>query len=131
MRPSDADRNRAVDVLAAAFTEGRLDGAEHRRRLGAVLQATSFARLRELTDDLPVGALPLPPKYVQPSRQPSPDSRVHPSPRQPLPDPYGSGRGFFGKPRIAVLGVLFTSGFVILLVSGLVISLVILGILSI
>lgn len=60
MRPSDADRSRAVDVLAAAFAEGRLDGGEHRRRVDAVLRATSYQELSTLTGDLPSGPLPVP-----------------------------------------------------------------------
>lgn len=60
MRPSGADRSRAVDVLAAAFAEGRLDGAEHRRRVEAALRATSYQELSGLTGDLPSGPLPVP-----------------------------------------------------------------------
>ena len=60
MRPSSADRNRAVDVLAAAFAEGRLDGGEHKRRVDAALCATSYQELGVLTGDLPSGPLPVP-----------------------------------------------------------------------
>jgi len=71
MRPSDADRNRVVDVLAAAFAEGRLGGDEHRRRVDAVFQAQSFARLCELTADLPAGAMPLPLQYAPYAQPPA------------------------------------------------------------
>ena len=68
MRPSDADRGRAVDVLAAAFAEGRLDGGEHRRRVAAALRATSYQELGTLTGDLPSGPLPVPgPAWPVPS----------------------------------------------------------------
>lgn len=60
MRPSDADRSRAVDVLAAAFSEGRLDGAEHRRRVEIALRASSYQELSDLVADVPAGPLPIP-----------------------------------------------------------------------
>lgn len=60
MRPSDADRSRAVDVLAAAFSEGRLDGTEHRRRVEIALRATSYQELSDLITDVPAGPLPIP-----------------------------------------------------------------------
>lgn len=74
MRPSDADRSRAVDVLAAAFAEGRLDGGEHRRRVDLALRATSYQELSALTADLPSGPLPVPGQF--------------------LPMPYGYGRPY-------------------------------------
>ena len=83
MRPSTADRSRAVDVLAAAFAEGRLDGSEHRRRVDAALRATSYQELSTLTGDLPSGplpvpgqALPLPPGYGYGPSAPYPQSTV-------------------------------------------------------
>ena len=60
MRPSDADRRRAVDVLASAFAEGRLDGEQHRHRIEKALKAGSYQELSDLTSDLPVGPLPIP-----------------------------------------------------------------------
>lgn len=75
LRPSDADRSRAVDVLAAAFSEGRLDGAEHRRRVETALRATSYQELSDLIIDVPAGPLPIPgqawPKAVKYDHRPS------------------------------------------------------------
>jgi hypothetical protein len=58
MRASDADRERAADVLKAAVAEGRLDWDEHRERLDAVLRSRTYGELHELIADLPVGPLP-------------------------------------------------------------------------
>ncbi len=65
MRASDADRERAVDVLKAGFAEGRLDRAEHDRRTEAVYRATTYGDLAAQVRDLPQGPLPLgpPPGY--------------------------------------------------------------------
>ncbi|REF37042.1 uncharacterized protein DUF4190 [Thermasporomyces composti] len=58
MRASDADRERAADVLKAAVAEGRLDWNEHRERLDAVMRSRTYGELHELIADLPVGPLP-------------------------------------------------------------------------
>lgn len=64
MRASDADRERAADVLRAALGEGRLDAREHARRIDAVMRAQTYGELRRMTEDLPQGALPTPqPQY--------------------------------------------------------------------
>jgi hypothetical protein len=55
MRASNADRERAADVLKAALAEGRLDDAEHRRRLSAVMEAQTYGQLQRLVADLPSG----------------------------------------------------------------------------
>ena len=57
MRTSTADRERAVDVLKAAFAEGRLDQAEYADRVGQVYTSRTYAELAALTSDLPVGPL--------------------------------------------------------------------------
>lgn len=57
MRASTADRERAVDVLKAAFTEGRLTQEECEQRAGQALSAKTYAELATLTADLPVGPL--------------------------------------------------------------------------
>jgi hypothetical protein len=72
MRASTADRERAVDVLKAAFAEGRLDQSEYADRVGLVYASRTYAELASLTADLPVGPLgtmpviPVQPGYVQP-----------------------------------------------------------------
>lgn len=63
MRAANADRERAIDVLKAAYSEGRLDEHEHRRRVEAVIRAQTYGELRVLTEDLPQGPLPSTPQY--------------------------------------------------------------------
>ncbi len=57
MRAATADRERAVDVLKAAFAEGRLTQDECEQRAGEALSARTYAELAALTADLPVGPL--------------------------------------------------------------------------
>ena len=57
MRTSTADRERAVDVLKAAFAEGRLDQTEYADRVGLVYTSRTYSELAALTADLPVGPL--------------------------------------------------------------------------
>jgi hypothetical protein len=52
LRASDADRDRVIDVLRAAVTDGRLDPAEFNERLDAALAARTFDALAPLTADL-------------------------------------------------------------------------------
>ncbi|WP_020579464.1 DUF1707 and DUF4190 domain-containing protein [Actinopolymorpha alba] len=81
MRASDADRERAADVLKAALAEGRLDWEEHRERVDAVMRARTYGELQALIVDLPVGPTPFP--------LPSPGQQIGPgqptSPAQILP----------------------------------------------
>jgi hypothetical protein len=57
LRASHADRERAIDVLKAAFAEGRLDQDEYADRVGRVYASRTYADLAALTFDLPVGPL--------------------------------------------------------------------------
>jgi Domain of unknown function (DUF1707)/Domain of unknown function (DUF4190) len=57
LRTSQADRERAADVLKAAFAEGRLDQEEYTDRVGQVQASRTYAELAALTADLPVGPL--------------------------------------------------------------------------
>jgi hypothetical protein len=57
LRSSHADRERAADVLKAAFAEGRLDQDEYSERVGQVQASRTYAELAALTADLPVGPL--------------------------------------------------------------------------
>lgn len=75
MRASTADRERAVDVLKAAFAEGRLTQDECEQRAGEALSARTYAELAALTADLPVGplgtlALQVPGYYRPPPSRP-------------------------------------------------------------
>ena len=62
-RASDADRERAIDVLKAAFAEGRLTREEHSERVQRAYLSRTYAELAELSADLPAGPLgALPPR---------------------------------------------------------------------
>jgi len=52
LRASDADRDKVVDVLDAAFAEGRITNEEHTERVQATLRAKTFDDLVPLTADL-------------------------------------------------------------------------------
>ena len=60
MRASTEDRDRAVELLTKAYTEGRLDKDEHDARVGRAMTATTFAELDAVVIDLP-GARPVAP----------------------------------------------------------------------
>lgn len=53
MRASDADRERVVDVLKAAFVHGRLAKDELDARAGRVFASRTFAELAAVTADIP------------------------------------------------------------------------------
>jgi Domain of unknown function (DUF1707)/Domain of unknown function (DUF4190) len=71
MRASSADRERAVDVLKAGFTEGRLTQDEYNDRMGRAYAARTYGDLAALTADLPAGASPMP-AWPVPAYQPPP-----------------------------------------------------------
>jgi len=58
LRASDGDRDRAVDVLTAAFARGRLAKDEFDLRVGQVIAARTYADLDALTAGLTVGPPP-------------------------------------------------------------------------
>lgn len=55
MRASDSDREKVVQILGAAYTEGRLGLDEFDDRTTAAYSAKTWGELRELTSDLPAG----------------------------------------------------------------------------
>ena len=57
---ASADRERAVGVLRAGFTEGRLTQEELDERVAEAYAARTYGQLWALTADLPAGALPYP-----------------------------------------------------------------------
>jgi Domain of unknown function (DUF1707)/Domain of unknown function (DUF4190) len=69
MRASDADRERAADVLKAGFAEGRLNKQEYDQRLERVHASRTYGELHTLLADLPQGLSPAP---VLPQAQPQP-----------------------------------------------------------
>ena len=56
-RASDADRERAIDVLRAAFAEGRLTRQEHGERVQGAYSSRTYGELGALSADLPAGPL--------------------------------------------------------------------------
>jgi len=68
LRASHADRNRVIDVLKAAFTQGMLDKDEFDLRVGQVLTSRTYADLAALTADIPA-------TLVAPQPPPVPASR--------------------------------------------------------
>jgi hypothetical protein len=55
IRASATDQDRAIEVLKAAFVEGRLTKQELDRRVGLALSQRYFADLIGLIEDLPAG----------------------------------------------------------------------------
>ncbi len=66
MRAANSDRERTIDVLKAAFSEGRLTAAEYEHRMSAAHQAATYGQLASLVADLPSGPM------VQPFGAPVP-----------------------------------------------------------
>ncbi|WP_370148441.1 DUF1707 and DUF4190 domain-containing protein [Streptacidiphilus sp. EB129] len=65
MRASHADRERTVDVLKAAYAEGRLTSAEYDDRVELVYRSLTYGELSGLVADLPSGPIPVP--YLTPA----------------------------------------------------------------
>ncbi|MFI9099867.1 DUF1707 and DUF4190 domain-containing protein [Streptomyces fildesensis] len=59
MLAADADRERTVDVLKAAFAEGRLQQQEYEHRMSTAYQARTYGELQLLVRDLPQGPSPM------------------------------------------------------------------------
>jgi hypothetical protein len=62
MRASTVDRDRAVELITRAYTEGRLSKEEHDARVERAMTAGTFADLDSVVLDLPGGRPPPPPK---------------------------------------------------------------------
>jgi hypothetical protein len=61
LRASRADRERVIDLLKAAFVQGRLDRDEFDARIGQALASRTHGELAAVTADIPAeltGALP-------------------------------------------------------------------------
>ncbi|WP_259370785.1 DUF1707 and DUF4190 domain-containing protein [Streptomyces sp. SCUT-3] len=59
MRAGHMDRERAVDVLKAAYAEGRLSPQEYEQRIGLAYGATTYGDLARLVADVPQGPVPM------------------------------------------------------------------------
>ncbi|MBM9436647.1 DUF1707 and DUF4190 domain-containing protein [Streptomyces bryophytorum] len=58
MLAGDADRERAVNVLKDAFTEGRLTQPEYEDRVGRAYQSRTYGELDQVTADIPPRVVP-------------------------------------------------------------------------
>jgi hypothetical protein len=59
LRASDADRDRVVEILNVAYTEGRLSKEEYDGRLENAFSARTYADLDQIVTDLPVARAPV------------------------------------------------------------------------
>jgi len=77
LRASHADRERVIEVLKAAFVQGRLDKDELDLRVGRVFASRTYSDLNAVTTDLPVR--PAPAQPPEPAREPdtSPARKPH------------------------------------------------------
>ena len=66
MLASNADRERAVDVLRAGFSEGRLQQAEFDKRVERAYLARTVGELALVVADLPQGPMAAPPALASP-----------------------------------------------------------------
>jgi hypothetical protein len=69
LRTSHADRDQAIDVLKAAFVQGRLSKDEFDLRVSRVLSSRTYADLGPLTADIPGWVTSAQPA-VEPAREP-------------------------------------------------------------
>jgi hypothetical protein len=67
LRASHADREQVIDMLKAAFVQGRLTKAELDRGVGQVLASLTYADLAALTADIPAG--PAGAQPLEPARE--------------------------------------------------------------
>ena len=73
LRASHADREHVLDVLKAAFVQGRLAKDEFDMRVAQTLASRTYAELTALTADIPAG-----PIGAQPLRKPVRAQAPHP-----------------------------------------------------
>ncbi|OEU86221.1 hypothetical protein DB35_01795 [Streptomyces abyssalis] len=69
MLAANADRDRAGDVLKAAYAEGRLTKDEYDYRVGRAVAARTVEELQQLTSDVPNGPSAVPPTFQRPFGQ--------------------------------------------------------------
>jgi Domain of unknown function (DUF1707) len=82
LRAADADREQVVEILTAAFVQGRLNLDELSLRAGLALASRTYAELAATIDDLPAPPLKAPPP-PRPARLPAPAAPVPPLGRMP------------------------------------------------
>jgi hypothetical protein len=76
LRSSHADREQAVELLKAAFVQGRLDKGELDARVGQALASRTYTELAALTADIPAGSALAPPRGPARARNRAPISRT-------------------------------------------------------
>jgi hypothetical protein len=69
LRTSHADREQAIDMLKAAFVQGRLTKDEFDLRVGQVFASRTYAELGALTADIPASVTSAQPS-AEPAREP-------------------------------------------------------------
>jgi len=75
LRASHADREQAIDLLKAAFVQGRLTENELDARVGQALASRTQAELATLTADLPAGLIAAPTRRKPARARPQPPGR--------------------------------------------------------
>lgn len=114
LRAGNADRERAIDVLKAAFAEGRLDQDEYTDRVGMVHASRTYAELTDLTADLPVGPFAL----MTATKLGQGDLRLQQPPPVPVwdpPDGEGPARGLGFGLAVLFCGIAVLCGILALL----------------
>ncbi|MCX4748461.1 DUF1707 and DUF4190 domain-containing protein [Kitasatospora sp. NBC_01287] len=109
MRAAHTDRDRTVDVLKAAYAEGRLNADEYSARFDLAHQAQTYGQLAQLVGDLPSGPMPGPmPGPAAPIGPPIPTTFLP----APVPAPSNNGMavaslvlGLLCAPSLGVLGI--------------------------
>ena len=102
LRAARADRERVIDLLKAAFVQGRLAQDEFATRVGQALASRTYAELAAVTADIPaelVGALPRRPP-VRAQRQISFNTAIT------------GGACMAGLVNVGLMAVLLSSSFV-------------------
>jgi Domain of unknown function (DUF1707) len=118
LRASHADREHVLDMLKAAFVQGRLTKDEFDMRVGQTFASRTYAELAALTADIPAGLI-----GVEPPRKPARAEAPHPQNRvvnscacaalaaQALAAALLTGHfGLFFVVVIAMFGILFVVG---------------------
>jgi hypothetical protein len=104
LRASDADRERVIDALKAAFVQGRLTKGELARRVGQALESRTYADLAGVT-----AAIPAAPAASLPPRQPAPPVPVPAVPVSPVPVSPVAARSVNWKVIAWVVGVIIVT----------------------
>ena len=91
MRAGHADRERTMDVMKAAYAEGRLSHEEYLQRIDCAHRAVTLGELSALVRDLPQGPVPvMMPVQTSFPQQVQPPATFLP---RPLPPPNGMAVG--------------------------------------